>query len=123
MIRAAGGLVLLAALAGCGDAPPGEGGPAASEPIWCGLDGATELARDCTLERGAANGAPTFVVRHPDGKFRRLIASADGRNLLAADGAEQSQSALKADRWEVILGNDRYVVPTRAQADAHDPAR
>lgn len=116
MIRPAFGMVFLAALSGCGDAAPGEGGVTASEQIWCGLDGATELARDCTLERGLANGAPAFVVRHPDGKFRRLIASPDGMSLLAADGAEQSQSALKGDRWEVILGDDRYVVPVKRDA-------
>lgn len=55
-------------------------------------------------------------MRHPDGKFRRLVASADSQNLLAADGADQSQSALKGDRWEVILDDDRYVVPVKADA-------
>jgi hypothetical protein len=118
MIRAALALLSLAVLSACSDPAPGERkvAAAASETIWCGLGGATELAQDCTLERGSEEGRAAFVVRHPDGKFRRLIASADGQNLMAADGAEQSQSALKSDRWEVILGDDRYVVPVKTDA-------
>jgi len=116
MIRAALALLPLAALAGCSDPAPGEGVITKSQMIWCGLGGATELAQDCTLERGSEAGRVAFVVRHPDGKFRRLVASADGQNLFAADGADQSQSALKGDRWEVILGDDRYVVPVKADA-------
>jgi len=116
MIRAALALLPLAALSACSDPAPGEGKVATSETIWCGLDGATELTQACTLERGNEEGRPAFVVRHPDGKFRRLVASADGQNLLAADGADQSQSALKGDRWEVILGDDRYVVPVKVDA-------
>ena len=42
----------------------------------------------------------------------------DGQNLLAADGADQTQSALKGDRFEVILGPDRYVIPAKADASA-----
>lgn len=116
MIRTALALLPFAALAGCSDPAPGEGAAVASEAVWCGLGGATELKQDCTLERGVEEDRPAFVVRHPDGKFRRLIASPDGQNLLAADGADQSQSALKGDRWEVILGDDRYVVPVKADA-------
>lgn len=116
MIRTALALLSLAALSACSDPAPGEGKVADSETIWCGLGGATELAQGCTLERGTEEGRAAFVVRHPDGKFRRLVASADGQKLLAADGAEESQSALKSDRWEVILGDDRYVVPVKADA-------
>jgi hypothetical protein len=116
MIRAALALLPLAALSACSDPAPGEGKVATSDRIWCGLGGATELTQECTLERGREEGRAAFVVRHPDGKFRRLVASPDGQNLLAADGAEQSQSALKGDRWEVILGDDRYVVLVDADA-------
>jgi hypothetical protein len=109
-------LGLLALLAACGEEP----GPAAKAPgaevVYCALGGSEKFGQDCTVERSAEAGRAVIVVRHPDGKFRRLIASADGQNLLAADGADQSQSALKEDRWEVILGDDRYVVPVKADA-------
>lgn len=107
-------MAAVAALSACGEQAPGEGGVAQSEAIWCAPAGAQELTQNCTLERSVADGRAAFVVRHADGKFRRLIASADGQHLLAADGAEQSQSALKEGRWEVILGGDRYVVPVKA---------
>lgn len=122
MIRAALLLLPLAALAACGDPAPDEGQVAASETIWCSLGGSQHFAQDCTLERGTEEGRAAFVVRHPDGKFRRLVASADGQTLLAADGADESQSARKTgedgERWEVILGDDRYAVPVKAPAGA-----
>lgn len=88
------------------------------EPIWCSLAGAKEFKQDCTLERVEIDGKATFVIRHPDGAFHRLEASKDGQNLLAADGADVTQSARKGDRFEVILGQDRYVVPVQAPGSA-----
>jgi hypothetical protein len=86
------------------------------ELIACAVGGAAEFAEVCGLDRTTVEGAQVLVVRHPDGGFRRLEVSKDGQNLLAADGAELTQSALKGDRWEVILGEHRYVIPVRAGA-------
>ena len=61
-----------------------------------------------------AVGAQVIVVRLPDGGFHRFEVSKDGQNLEAADGADQSQSALKGDRFEVILEQDRFVFPAKA---------
>ncbi len=88
------------------------------EPIFCALAGAKEFKQDCRLERTQIDGKQTFVIRHPDGGFRRLLVSDDGQNLLAADGADVTQSARKGDRYEVILVQDRYVVPVQAPAGA-----
>lgn len=90
----------------------------AGEPIYCALAGAKEFTTECRLERVMLDGRQTFVIRHPDGGFHRLEASADGQNLLAADGADVTQSARKGDRYEVILGQDRYVVSVQAPANA-----
>lgn len=103
--------LLLAACSGGGDTQP----EAAQERIWCALGGATAFAQNCVLERVNSGGTATFVVRHPDGAFHRLEVSKDGQNLLAADGADLSQSALKQDRYEVILSGARYVIPLHAQ--------
>jgi hypothetical protein len=103
------------ALAAC--SPGSEAAPEEpQERIACALDGAAEFTADCALERATVEGAAVLVVRHPDGGFRRFEVSQDGQNLLAADGAEVTQSALKADRWEVILGDNRYVIPVKADA-------
>lgn len=87
------------------------------EPISCALAGAREFRADCRLERVMMDGRETYVIRHPDGAFHRLELSRDGQNLLAADGADVTQSARKGDRFEVILGQDRYVVPVAASAN------
>jgi hypothetical protein len=105
-------LALLPLLAACGQAAPEE----PKERIACAVGGAIEFSDDCGLERTSTEGVQGFVVRHPDGGFRRLEVSQDGQNLLAADGAEVTQSALKQDRWEVILGDNRYVIPVKADA-------
>lgn len=110
------GLALLAACSG-GEQAEQEAklGPE-PEKIWCALGGASEFKQDCTVERGKDGDAATFVIRHPDGGFHRLEASKDGQQLLAADGADGTQSARKQDRYEVILGDNRYVIPVHAPA-------
>jgi len=104
------GLAVLTACSGGGAAQP----EAAQERIWCALGGAKDFTQDCVLERVDSGGTAVFVVRHPDGAFHRFEASKDGQSLLAADGADLTQSALKQDRYEVILGDARYVIPRHA---------
>lgn len=105
--------LLLAACQQASDATVADG-----EAIYCALAGAKEFKQDCTLERTQIDGKATYVIRHPDGAFHRLVVSDDGQNLLAADGADVTQSARKQDRYEVILEQDRYVVPVQAPASA-----
>ena len=88
----------------------------AGETIACALAGSQQFKPDCTAERSVADGVQVIVVRLPDGGFHRFAVSKDGQNLNAADGADQSQSALKGDRFEVILGQDRFVIPAKANA-------
>ena len=97
---------------------PGTGNKAAAqegETIACALGGTQQFKPDCTVERSMAEGAQVIVVRLPEGGFHRLEVSKDGQELLAADGADQSTSALKGDRFEVILGQDRFVIPAHAK--------
>lgn len=105
-------LIPLLLLAACQQR--GEGDVADGEAIYCAPDGAKEFKPECRLERTVIDGKKTFVIRHADGAFHRLVVSDDGQNLLAADGADVTQSARKGDRFEVILGQDRYVVPVQA---------
>ena len=85
------------------------------ETIACALGGSLQFKPDCTAERSTADGAQVIVVRLPDGAFHRFEVSKDGQQLLAADGADHSQSALKGERFEVILGPDRFVIPAHAK--------
>ena len=103
--------LLLAACSRGGTAPPSNG-----ETIACALGGSLQFKPDCTAERSVSDGAQMIIVRLRGGAFHRFEVSNDGQNLTAADGADQAQSALKADRFEVILGQDRFVIPAKANA-------
>lgn len=113
-MRRGAAILLALAVSACGQGDGAE--PPAGEAIQCSLGGAKDFKPHCQLERSVIEGAQVFIVRHPDGAFRRMQVSPDGQNLLAADGADETQSALKGDRYEVILGPDRYVIPAKADA-------
>ena len=110
-MRGTVGAVLLLAACSRGGTAPASGG----ETIACALGGSLQFKPDCTAERTVSEGAQVIVVRLPGGGFHRLEVSKDGQHLTAADGADQSQSALKGDRFEVILGQDRFVIPAHAK--------
>lgn len=112
-------LALLAVIAGCAQGAEQQDG----EPIYCALGGAKDFKPVCRLERTTIDRQAVLVVRHPDGGFRRLTISADGQHLDALDGAEAGQSALKGDRFEVILGGEKYVIPVAAPAASDAAAR
>jgi len=109
--RCLGPILLLAACSKGGVSAPAEEG----ESIACALAGSLQFKPDCTIERSGADSAQVIVVRLPDGAFHRFEVSKDGQQLLAADGADQSKSALKGDRFEVLLGPDRFVIPAHAK--------
>ncbi|MFM5916193.1 MAG: hypothetical protein ACKOOL_01530 [Novosphingobium sp.] len=100
-------VLFLAACSNGGTAPAEQG-----ESIACALGGSLQFKPDCTVERQGSR----IVVRLPDGAFHRFTLSKDGQSLDAADGADIAQSARKGDRFEVILGQDRYVIPVGAGA-------
>ncbi|HYD39132.1 MAG TPA: hypothetical protein VEA60_16055 [Allosphingosinicella sp.] len=104
------GMKRLAALsllaAACGGPPEPTG-----ELVECAVDGATAFERVCTVERSAGPEA-LFTLRAPNGSFRRLAATSDGRGVSAADGAEEAEvTILGKDRIEVSIGGDRYRLP------------
>jgi len=83
------------------------------ETIACALGGARQFLPQCSVERTRQDGAELIVVHLPGGGFHRLQVSPGGQHLDTADGADQTRSARKGDRFEVILGEDRYVIPVQ----------
>ena len=76
--------------------------------------GAEELARVCTMERARTDAGIVLTLRHPDGAFRRLLVTADGRGVAAADGAEPARVTIVAPgEIAVGLGDARYRLPAR----------
>ena len=74
--------------------------------------GTAAFVRECTVDRQATDRGLMLTVRRPDGSFRRLLVTKDGRGVIAADGAQAAKvSVVGADRIEVTLGGDRYRLP------------
>lgn len=114
----AAGLAL--ALAACGREKVEEGAAAvevaSAEPRVPCARGGRAFSPDCTVERSTGERGLTLTVRHPDGAFRRLLLTTDGRGVMAADGAEPARVTLAgADEIEVAVADERYRLPATAR--------
>ncbi|MBO9711794.1 MAG: hypothetical protein J7495_02670 [Sphingomonas sp.] len=85
---------------------------AAEGRIECSPPGAAGFAFVCGIDRTQTQDGLYLTLRHPDGGFRRLLVTRDGRGVVAADGAEKAQvTPLASDLIEVALGGARYRLP------------
>ena len=98
--------------------PAACGGPPAAmveERIECAVDGAAAFERVCIVERAAGRDL-VLTLRSPSGSFRRLVATRDGRGVMAADGAEPAAvTTVGKGLIEVSVGTDRYRLPARVR--------
>ena len=116
---------LAIALTGCGERRPAPGPIASAEAdqhdransagrIDCALGGGSDFARQCSVEEMAGDDGAILTIRHPDGGFRRLRITHDGRGVIAADGAEAAKvTVLDKGMIEVAIGGARYRLPAR----------
>ncbi len=103
--------VALLALTGCGSGGGNDVDPAA-ERITCALDGASNYATDCTVERSGGKDGLVLTIGRQDKGYRRFIVPTDGRGLVVADGAEAAKVTIIGDNQvEVSIGRDRYRLP------------
>jgi hypothetical protein len=99
-------------LSACGAATEVTEAPSGGEKLACAVDGATDFAPVCNVERATRAEGLTLTIRHPAGGFRRLLVTKDGRGVIAADGAEVAIVAPVSDGLiEVTLGGDKYRLP------------
>lgn len=107
-------LALAIALASCGGAGADIAG---GERIACALPGSERFSEDCQIERSPGSEGTILTIRHPDGGFRRLAVTTDGRGVIAADGAEPALvTPLAEGLIEVTLGDARYRIPATVKA-------
>lgn len=80
--------------------------------ITCAIGAAGKLEAACPIDREVTAQGLMITVHHPDGGFRRLLVTTDGRGVVAADGASlASVIPLDAHEVEVVIENDRYHLP------------
>lgn len=85
---------------------------AAEGQIECRTPDATEFGYVCTIDRTQSQDGLYLTLRHPDGGFRRLLVTRDGRGVIAADGAEQVRvMPLAEDLIEVSIAGAQYRLP------------
>ena len=113
-------LVGLAFLTSCGgqSSESATAEAAGQDLIACAVGGATNLTKVCTLEHSSKNGALQWIVRHPDGSFRRFnvnpgnvdidskITTADGADPVAVELADRGIPCLYA-----TVNGDKYCLP------------
>jgi hypothetical protein len=103
------------AVAACGDkaaSDPFAQGGGTAELVECAPVGQTAFERKCAIERMQEPAGLTLTIRHPDGAFRRLLVTGDGRGVVAADGAEPATvSVVGGNVIEVSVAGDRYRLP------------
>jgi hypothetical protein len=91
---------------------------AAAGRIPCALEGAERFRMDCTMDRMAGAEGETLVLGRPDAGFRRFRVVADGRGVVAADGAEPATVRIVEDGMiEVTVAQDRYRLPATLKGE------
>jgi hypothetical protein len=106
-------LLPLVLLTSCGSPPPA----APDSRIDCQPQGEAAFSRACTVETFDSDDGRLLTIRKPDGGFRRLRVTTDGRGVVAADGAERSRvTILPGNLIEVEIGGDRFRLPARVRA-------
>jgi hypothetical protein len=87
--------------------------------IECAPPGTTAFTRACAVDRVESQDGLFLTIRQPDGGFRRLLITKDGRGVIAADGAEQAVvTPIAANLIEVSLGGVRYRLPATVRGAA-----
>jgi len=85
-----------------------EDGKGGENGIACQLGDKTSFENVCAIDRMDK----ILIVRQPDGGFRRLAITDDGKGVIAADGAERAVVTISGDKQiEVAIGGNRYRLP------------
>jgi hypothetical protein len=113
-MRALPALALLLLVAACGRAEEKTATLEDDGRIDCRVGADTQFTRFCSLERARTDQGILITVRKPDGGFRRLLTTRDGRGVIAADGAEQAEVTIVGDNLiEVAIAGDSFRLPAR----------
>lgn len=87
--------------------------------VSCAIAPATGFTPTCIIESANDEAGRVLTVRHPDGGFRRLRITTDGRGVITADGAQPAVvNVTGANEIEVTVSGDRYRLPATVRGAA-----
>ena len=112
-------IFLLAACSSGGEAQAGSSTAAKSETavapedtsVACALAGAKTFGRTCTRDISRDDVGEVWIVRHPDGGFRRFVLIDGGTRIATADGDKEVATQRVGGELEVRVEGDRYRFP------------
>jgi len=85
--------------------------------VDCAIGKDAKLEAGCSVERTEGLEGQLLTIHHPDGGFRRLLVTSDGRGVVAADGADAaSVTPLGDHEIEVTIAQERYHLPATVKA-------
>lgn len=125
MKRAA--IVLPLILAACSEggeaqagASPSAVAEAAASPednsVACALAGAKTFGRTCTRDLSRDEVGEVWIIRHPDGGFRRFVLIDGETRIATADGDKEVTTERVGGELEVRVEGDRYRFPAAPEA-------
>ena len=117
-MRVAALVLPVLALAACGRGEEQPQAAAGATRIDCALGEGSAFGPDCLVEKVAGEQGSEYVVRHPDGGFRRLRIAENRAGMVAVDGAEDAVNELVGSPQvlQVTIGADRYRFPADLDA-------
>ncbi len=107
--------LVLAACSG-GETPSETAVAEGDRMLACAIGPGSSFSDSCTLQKIVREGETIYRVNQPGGGFRLFNLAEDGSGLVPHDGAEGAVNTLDGDVLEVLVGEDRYRFPTKADA-------
>lgn len=62
----------------------------------------------CTREIATGPDGPVWVIRHPDGSFRRFVIIDGGQRIATADGAQEVRTGRGDGYLDVFVSGEQY---------------
>lgn len=119
-MRGRAATVMVLTLAACSKGKQAQPEPAPTKKeenhVSCAPAGARDFTPACTREIGRGPDGETWVIRHPNGSFRRFVLIDQGRRIATADGADEVVATRVGGDLEVRVANDRYRFPVKSDA-------
>ncbi len=100
-------LAAVIGVAACSDPAPeiaAEGG----EVVECALNGAETFKPDCRLLEAPATEGHAWMIRHPDGGFRRVERSDIPGGYITGDGSIEGSAVVENGYTILTIDKDRY---------------